>query len=95
MDNTVSGADTHVKKSQIFQVAGRSSGLVTRDQQPAVEGRGDRGGSVVDSELGVDVDEVRLDGYLGDEQAFRGLAVGDAARDQLEHFELAGRDRFR
>ena len=51
-------------------------------QQSAVERLGDGGRAVADAELGVDVEQVGLDGRLADEQPRGGLAVGRAAGDE-------------
>ena len=66
------------------------SALVAWNEQSAVEGLGDGGGAVVDSELVVDVHQVGLDGRFADEQARGGAAVAGALGDQLEDLELGG-----
>ena len=71
---------------------GRRSARARR-QQPALVGRRDRRGPVVDVELRVDVEQVRLDGRLGDEQARRRAAVRLALGDQRQDLELAVAER--
>ncbi len=71
-----------------------SYGGVTGGEQPPVIGGGDRGGAVVHSELGVYVEQVRLDRRLADEEAVCRLAVGTASCHQPENFELTLADRF-
>ena len=61
---------------------GRAAQPRARRQQPALVGGGDRRGPVVDVELRVDVEQVRLDRRLGDEQPGRRAAVRLALGDQ-------------
>src|SRR5262245_55007303 len=65
-----------------------------REQAPLVGGcHGGR--PVVDLELLVDVEQVRLDGRLADEQAGGRAAVRLALGDQREDLELAGTESVR
>src|SRR5205823_4934081 len=51
----------------------------------------DRLRAVVDAGLGEEVVDMALHGRLADVEASRDLAVGEALRDQREHFDLAWR----
>src|SRR6185312_6673340 len=71
-----------------------SSPGAARGQQAAVERLGDGGGAVGDTELGVDVQQVRLHGGLADEQPRRRLTVGGPRGDQSEHFKFPVAQQF-
>jgi hypothetical protein len=53
------------------------------DQASFISG-GDGGGAVADAELGVDVQQVGLDGGLADQELARRDLVGGAVGDELE-----------
>ncbi len=63
------------------------------DEEAPLVGGGDGRGAVVDVELRVDVEQVRLDGRLGDEQLGRRAAVRLALGDERQHLELALAER--
>lgn len=52
-------------------------------------GEVDCAGAAVDAELGEDVDEVTLDGGLGDEEGAGDLLVRRAGCEETEHVDLA------
>ena len=85
----------HVLEDESFLLCRyiRKDGLWAGQQAPLEPGC-HRRGAVVDAELGVDVQQVRLDRGLADEQAGGGLAVRAALRDQAQDVEFALAERF-
>src|SRR5438874_804559 len=59
-------------------------------QQPVLHGQRDRMSAVLRAELHVQMAEVRLHRELGDPALLRDVAVGQAARDELEDGQLPG-----
>src|SRR4029077_19760871 len=64
-------------------------------EQATVERLGHRGGAVADAELRVDVQQVRLDRSLADEQPGGRLPVGGAGRYHLQDLEFPLAERAR
>ena len=56
----------------------------------AIESPGDDPGPSAESELGLDVVDVGLDGASGDDQALGDLAVGESLSDEVGDLELPG-----
>src|SRR5687767_4043807 len=79
--------------SRLHAADPRAAAVFRLREKTALEPRGNGGGPVVDAELGVDVQQVGLDGCLADEQALRTLPVGRAAGDQSQYVEFALAER--
>ena len=82
------------RSRRISSTSTRSSRSRTALQRSALVADRDGRGAVVDVELRVDVEQVRLDRRLGDEQAGRGAAVRLALGDQRQDLELAVAQRL-
>src|SRR3954467_9664857 len=67
---------------------------VTRRDEPGLVGQHDRVDAIAGVELAEDALDVCLDGGLAEHELGRELRVRQAARDQGEHFDLAGGERL-
>jgi hypothetical protein len=63
--------------------------MLTRDDQPVVEGEDHRGGAIAQVELGEDVPDVGLHGALTQDRALGDLTVAESGPDQRQHVPLA------